>query len=192
VRQLWWGNRWPRLFQYHFCATLELYSTDAILSYQHLVVLARLVVEGWWAKHPYDLSVWTVCACNSSGNRKTWFSTFSWYRVGSTVLQSRYITFYLNMTAFWDKAPCSLTTDLSFTGMYWLHPSGQIRAMRWSTGLLQRDYSETSIHRSHMHCFHSSIIHFLWSLYIAHISNFPATIIFPHSYIFSRSFRYDG
>jgi hypothetical protein len=24
-----------------------------------------------------------------------------------------------------------------------------------------------------MHCFHASIIHFLWFLYIAHINNFP-------------------
>jgi hypothetical protein len=33
---------------------------------------------------------------------------------------------------------------------------------------------------SHMHCFHTSIIHFLWSLYITNINNFPATIVFVH------------
>jgi hypothetical protein len=51
-------------------------------------------------------------------------------------------------------------------------------------------YTETSIHHSHMHYFHASIIHFLWSLNIAHINNFPATIVFPHSlFYFSHSLR---
>jgi hypothetical protein len=49
-------------------------------------------------------------------------------------------------------------------------------------------YSETSIHRSRMHCFH-----FLWSLYIAHINNFTATIVFPlSSFIFRGPFIKDG
>jgi hypothetical protein len=33
-------------------------------------------------------------------------------------------------------------------------------------------YSETSIRCSYMHCFHASIIHFLWSLYLAAVNNF--------------------
>jgi hypothetical protein len=28
-----------------------------------------------------------------------------------------------------------------------------------------------------MHCFHVSIVHFLWSLYITHINIFPTTIV---------------
>jgi hypothetical protein len=32
-----------------------------------------------------------------------------------------------------------------------------------------------------MHCFHASIIHFLWSLYVIHTNYFPATIISLHS-----------
>jgi hypothetical protein len=39
-------------------------------------------------------------------------------------------------------------------------------------------YSETSLHRSHMHFFHASIIHFFWSLYIACINNFSTFIVY--------------
>jgi hypothetical protein len=39
-------------------------------------------------------------------------------------------------------------------------------------------YSATSIHHSHVHCFHTSVVRFLWYLYIAHINNFPAFIVY--------------
>jgi hypothetical protein len=44
-----------------------------------------------------------------------------------------------------------------------------------------------------MRCFHTSIIHFLWSLYITHVSNLLTTNIFPHSlFIFHGPFRKNG
>lgn len=45
-------------------------------------------------------------------------------------------------------------------------------------------YRDTSIHCSRMHCFHMSTVHFLWSLHMAHINNFPETIIFLHHHLF--------
>jgi hypothetical protein len=46
------------------------------------------------------------------------------------------------------------------------------------TELTYTVYSVSSIHCSRMHCFHASVIHLLWSLYIAHINNFPAFILY--------------
>jgi hypothetical protein len=58
------------------------------------------------------------------------------------------------------------------------------------SNIANHKYSEISVHHLCMHCFDASVVHFLWSLYIAHINNFPATIVFPHSlFIFCVPFR---
>jgi hypothetical protein len=45
----------------------------------------------------------------------------------------------------------------------------------YCTRVLETLLQWTSAHRSCIHCFHTSIVHLFWSMYNAHIDNFPMT-----------------